>query len=450
VTLADLKLRPLDLLAIAQDETRPGVDTELERRILQAKPRPAGSGFRVDFAETGSTAQAPKLSFPQVMELCRALAVVLGAARPITAADLLTPLEATEVDEIAAHAAAKELMARARAAHDALLRAQDDLGDAEDTASRRTRLVEAARLVAGAFPPVPLAVAVDEDAQIESATAVALGELGRRVNLSFQIFAREPTDDDAADATAAFLNQKATDLLKAVFGASFVALPGAGALRDTAAEELRQSLAARELLLGNDPETLQDSAPTRFLQQVALVRDGTRNWRALTIYARALGRAADRLAVMQLPHTVDEAWAGRAVPPAPGRVSLLAFAPAEFPPLDPGQNLRGLLLDDWVEAIPRATEETAVAFHYDHPNAEAPQVVLVAVPAGAGPSWSFDELLATVNETFELTDVRSIDPESLNISPLLPAPVLAFGPGGHTVSTDLSPNKLGDRLFNLL
>jgi hypothetical protein len=449
VTLADLKLRPLDLLAIAQDETRPGVDTELERRILQAKPRPAGSGFRVDFADTGSTAQAPRLSFPQVMELARALAVVLGAARPITGADLMTPLEAAEVDESAAHAAAKQLMARARGAHDALLRAQDDLGDADDTASRRTRLVEAARLVAGTFPPVPLSDQTQEDTQIEDATSVALGELQRRVTLSLEVLAREPTNDHAPEATAVFLNQKATDLLKAVFGASFFALPAAGPLIDTAAEELRLSLAARDLLLGTDELTLQDSAPLRFLQQVALVREGMRNWRSLTIYARALGRTADRLAVMQLPHTVDEAWAGRAVPPAPGRVSLLAFTPGEFPALDPGQNLRGLMLDDWVEAIPRATEETAAAFHYDHPNAEAPQVVLVAVPAGTGATWSFDELAAAVNETFDLTDVRSIDPESLNISPLLPTPVLAFAPRRDTVSTDFAPNRFGDRLFNL-
>jgi hypothetical protein len=173
-----------------------------------------------------------------------------------------------------------------------------------------------------------------------------------------------------------------------------------------------------------------------------------RNWRTLNIYARAVGRKADRLELMQLPHTVDEAWAGRAVPPAPGRVSLLAFTPEEFPALNVTLNLRGIMLDDWVEAIPRASQETAVAFHYDHPNAEAAQAVLVAVPAGSGAAWNLADLLGAVKETFELTDVRSIDPESLSISPLLPAPVLAFAPSKETVSTNVSQSKMSDRLYN--
>jgi hypothetical protein len=453
VTLADLEIRPLDLLAIAQDETLPNAGTELERRIFAAKPLPAGTDFQIDFLETGSTENAPKLSFPQVMELARSMAVVLGAARPTRAADLMTPLELAGADEDAALITAQELKTRADAAWNALRAAEENLLVADDptdpdvTEKRRAGLVDAARFIAGAFPPGPLAKQEDEDRQIEDATKVVLAELRRRSNAAEEASDRPPADDDPT-ITSEILNKKATDMLKAVFGAHFFALPAMGVLIDTASEELELSLQDRDLLLGTDEETLQDSAPTRFLQQVAMVRDGMRNWRTLNIYARAVGRKADRLELMQLPHTVDEAWAGRAVPPAPGRVSLLAFTPEEFPALNVTLNLRGIMLDDWVEAIPRASQETAVAFHYDHPNAEAAQAVLVAVPAGSGAAWNLADLLGAVKETFELTDVRSIDPESLSISPLLPAPVLAFAPSKETVSTNVSQSKMSDRLYN--
>jgi hypothetical protein len=299
--------------------------------------------------------------------------------------------------------------------------------------------------VAGAFPPPALADADAEAAQMEVASRAAAAELERRLDLSNRVYERPPTSDTDPGVTAATLNQKAIDILKAVFGQSFFALPAIGLLGLANQSELQLSLQARATLLGTDEPSMPDSAPVRFLQQVALVREGARRWRGVTVYNRALGRAADRLAVMQLPHVPGEAWAGRAVPPGPGRISLLAFTPPEFPALSPALNLRGLLIDEWVEAIPRGTEETAVAFHYDYPNAEAPQAILVAVPARTDPTWHFDDLLAAVKETFELTDARSINPESLGLGSALPSPSLVFAPGRDSVSTDFSNNRVKDR-----
>jgi hypothetical protein len=450
VSLADLKIRPLDVLAIAQDETLPNVGTELERRILGV-PHAAGTGFHIDFKNTGID-PAPKLTFPQIMEVARSMAVVLGAARPATAGDLMTPLEQAETDDANAFVAAQELKARADAALGALQAADEALLGAADadpttpdfTTNLRDALIFAARFIAGAYPPPPLSEQASDAAQLAAAALLVKGELRRRVDQTEHL--QDPEDGTAPPDTAAALNGQATAMLKMTFGPSFFALPAMGALIDSAAQELDLSIKARPLLLGQDEDTLQDSAPRRFLQQVAMVRDGMRNWRYLTIYARATGGKADRLEVMQLPNVVDEAWAGRAVPSAPGRVSLLAFIPEESPALATENNLRGLLLDDWVEGIPSLDQETALAFHYDHPNAEAPQAVLVAVPARA--TWSLDDLLGAVTETFDLTDVRSIDPESLSVAPILPAPCLTFGPNLNPVSTDLSESKQSDRAYH--
>ena len=38
----------------------------------------------------------------------------------------------------------------------------------------------------------------------------------------------------------------------------------------------------------------------------------------------------------------------------------------------------GLLLDEWTELVPSARETTGIAFHFDRPNAVAPQAMLLA------------------------------------------------------------------------
>ncbi|HXU81840.1 MAG TPA: hypothetical protein VN914_10620, partial [Polyangia bacterium] len=443
VKLSDLALRPLDLLAIAQDETLPNADQELQRRILAA-PQPSGTvkerKIDYDVDEDGI------LTFPQVMELLRAAAAMLGGARPVFSADLVTPLEISTLGDDPELGGALGLKQRADDALVAMKLALTQLEGADDPAGQRTAMVNAARFIVGAFPPTALDDPEEEDVSMATARDTVLGELRSRRDQAALILKRPPELDSDSDGPT--LRKKATDLMKAVFGRSFFALPSAGVLPETASDELQRSLDARAALLGTGPgnqDPLADSAPVRFLQQVALVRDGSRRWRSMSIYSRTLGRTPEPLTVMQLPHVPGEAWAGRVVPPAPGRISLLAYPAGGFPTLGFNHDLRGILIDDWVEAIPRATEETGLAFHFDHPNAEAPQAVLVAVPAAAGPTWSFADLLGAVTETFDLTDVRSINPESLPISALVPSPSLAFAPQKDTVSTDFADNKVQDR-----
>ena len=40
----------------------------------------------------------------------------------------------------------------------------------------------------------------------------------------------------------------------------------------------------------------------------------------------------------------------------------------------------GLVLDEWTESVPAKQATTGVAFHFNRPNATAPQALLLAVP----------------------------------------------------------------------
>jgi hypothetical protein len=105
----------------------------------------------------------------------------------------------------------------------------------------------------------------------------------------------------------------------------------------------------------------------------------------------------------------------------------------------------GLLLDEWTEMIPAATETTGVGFHYDDPGAEAAQAVLLAVCPTNSATWENDALEAVLLESFDLAQIRAVHcdlPGDLaaaglpRLAQLLPAIYLAANLSRETVATD--------------
>jgi hypothetical protein len=84
----------------------------------------------------------------------------------------------------------------------------------------------------------------------------------------------------------------------------------------------------------------------------------------------------------------------------------------------------GLMFDEWNETIPFKEENTGIAFHYDQPNAKAPNALLLAVSPVQTGKWTFDNLLDTVSETFEMMKKRAVEPDHIDetaLAHLLPA-----------------------------
>ena len=73
----------------------------------------------------------------------------------------------------------------------------------------------------------------------------------------------------------------------------------------------------------------------------------------------------------------------------------------------------GLVLDEWTESVPADHATTGVAFHFDRPNATAPQALLLAVPPVAHGPWQWNALKGSVREAFELAKLRAVQPEAL-------------------------------------
>jgi hypothetical protein len=107
----------------------------------------------------------------------------------------------------------------------------------------------------------------------------------------------------------------------------------------------------------------------------------------------------------------------------------------------PAATQTGLLLDAWAETIPTREETTGIAVHYNQPNAQPPQVLLLAVAPVLTGTWTWDTLVGVMSDTLRRAKLRAVEPDQLQTSALghlLPAILtpVASRPDA-TVSADL-------------
>ena len=118
-----------------------------------------------------------------------------------------------------------------------------------------------------------------------------------------------------------------------------------------------------------------------WLHGVARVREKVRDLRAGRLLADVVRAPRARLWPVQLPSSL-RAVARRSSGPTRSlctatRLLYTAHYPSAF---DATAAQAGLLLDEWVEVVPGDTTTTGVVFHYDSPDTEPPQAMLLVVP----------------------------------------------------------------------
>ncbi len=227
------------------------------------------------------------------------------------------------------------------------------------------------------------------------------------------------TDDDRVEHQVA--------RLKALLGEGFAVLPPF-ALPTALGKELAASLSDAVALIGKEGAPLHG-----WISRMAEVRPRLGELASCLIASEMAGTGLSDLKVAQFPHQPGARWIGLPLAPeTPARVdlSLVLHAPA-LDAANPPKTFAGLMSDDWTEAIPASKETTALSFHYDAPAARPPQAMLLAVhpdPAAAG--WLPSQVLASVNEAIELTHIRAVRPQDLDMmGSLLP---LVYLPDNYT------------------
>ena len=444
VTLDELGLRPLDLLAIAEVVLQSNQGGMLDRRIVdialndpQRGPSSTPASIQVDYLSAGRT-------LPQTIEVLNAAHAVLKAARPLKASDLVPAAEVEQTDtdagqEGAASDAAVAFYDRSTQAQSDLQAAYDQL-DAAVTSETglRPALIHAALFVQLSAYPDPNQA--DESKLLDSAKAMRK-ELGARL-------AATPEElSPPEDASTTQVVENAKRRMEAVFGEAFVSLPE---FDPPAPAEIALSLGARSTLLTTIQNVVDDAAPDRHLQQMMRSRPRLGRYRKLNLYARTAGLGRPKVEVVQLPYTPGERWLGLPfdTPPEEGRTATLLLS--QEPTLDPIVPWKGLVIDNWNDIIPRKVEETGVALHYNSPQAQAPQAVLVVAPSRQAANWSFAEVLASLEQTMDLMKVRAIETEHVDLTQVFPPMVMGQNPNIlNTITTDLSGDALAQAVREL-
>ncbi|MGV9267630.1 hypothetical protein ACWDRR_23565 [Kitasatospora sp. NPDC003701] len=314
----------------------------------------------------------------------------------------------------------------------------------------------AAKLPLTAFDPTGLDLTPFQD------RVVVLGRdlLDRTRALRTEILRRLAAADQALAAYDAAVTgpdrvEAATDALKALLGEDALAVPEFTPDPQLAADWKKARDDSGKLVQHlTQPPFSRDFPVDDWAHGIARVREKPRLWEKAVLLSDALrgtgGLLGDllqsgepQLVPVQLPYRPNDHWLGMEF--SPGTVvteDKVLFTACYAPdPLLGSATQVGLLLDEWTEVIPAERETTGLAVHFDGPDSEPPQAMLLVVPPVRTGAWNTDDLVAAVTETFDLAKARAVEPEHLDgtaYAQLLPATVMSATRQPITISTDLA------------
>lgn len=106
----------------------------------------------------------------------------------------------------------------------------------------------------------------------------------------------------------------------------------------------------------------------------------------------------------------------------------------------------GVIIDEWTEVIPTTLETTGITFHYDQPDSEPPQTMLLVTPPHITGKWDWNNIIDAMNETLAMAKKRAVEPaqiEGTSYAQFLPSTMMAVTRYAITVATNLSINNYG-------
>jgi hypothetical protein len=397
-TLADTDLAPLDLVALSD---RPAaLDGWLIRATAQSAP-PGG---------TASVTARPDAA----LELAATLRRVLAAARTAIPTDLDPDAAQVETEppydpdaEARATAAARALDAAIAAGLAELAALADSIASAGGTgAAGGTTATAAAPGLADAL--------------------VALARFGIPESL--------PVDGEAITAASDRLT-RAVDVARRRAAAA-AAASGVGAVLSALLDDPFVVFGALPLSALPQRSAPDPAATIGWLDRIGRVRAGAGALSDLLLYDEGLGRGP-AFALAQLPHDPAEPTliADAAGLPDPRQLTLIHLPDGRPLPTQAA----AVLIDGWVEPVPKAQETAGLAFHVPRPASQPPQACLIAVPPDRDAPWSTASLEAVLLETLDAVRMRAVPAEALTGGvQLLPALQFAFNPAGETISTSFA------------
>lgn len=158
-----------------------------------------------------------------------------------------------------------------------------------------------------------------------------------------------------------------------------------------------------------------------WLGGVARVKAKVHEWEYISILNQAFkaGSTSD-LVPLQFPFVTNDRWLALKfrdeTDPADSfkiNSDKLLYTTHFATPFNKAQAQCGIIIDDWTEVMPRETETTGITFHYNQPNSEPPQTMLLVTPLQHLGNWQWNDLVDALDETLQLAKKRAVEPNKL-------------------------------------
>jgi hypothetical protein len=220
------------------------------------------------------------------------------------------------------------------------------------------------------------------------------------------------------------------------------------------ADEWHNAYAGREKLLEFQTQVLKEEFPVdKWLYGIARVKEKMRHLENAAMLIEATSGYTKEMALepAQFPYHQEDYWLALEYPQKKKdgtdfkiEEDKLLYTAHYAGGFIKSRRQRGLLVDEWTEVIPTENETTGLTFHYDRPNSEPPQALLLVTPAQHRGSWQWQDLVDAHHETLDMAKKRAIEPEhvdSTDYARFLPALISSVTMRPITAMLNLSLNN---------
>jgi len=443
--LSALGLQPLDLLYIAPQNLSDEA-TELEKRLVHhlrtAKNLTEDIPVSLIHTERSASWTTDVLSLFEVSPLLNQLRTLVTGSRALGANDLKPPADNPENQDDPVRFDLVELTSRLNT----LLSDVDDaliaLNGAADPASMRTALLQAAQFdLPDAIPDSAIETTPETDVALTERVASVIKELESRKTscISKQTASQDPALKPPQ--VVRLLIEAAQEIL----GRAFRVLPLFEAENSA---EVQLALDAHDTLVAGGPAL----AVEEWIDGLARVRPKLGAYKMMGTLTDAFENLPAPLRVAQLPYKENDRWL--AFPLVEGQDlsrEALSLVLQAAPGYRADRKQCGLMVDEFTEVLPGKEETTGLALHFNQPSSEPPQALMLVVPPVLRGHWQWEDLVAALNETLDMSQKRAVEPDLLGTTAyaqLLPAILTAVTRYPATISLDLADNKFIKRFLS--
>jgi hypothetical protein len=453
MSFAELGLQPLDLVFLIGKKIEASGFSELESRVRYRFARQQALDdttiVKIEFANAGGGGLVIR-SFAEILPLANAIRDLAGKARPLHAQDFAPASKlVAAAPENPGNIDVAELQSRVeevRADFDLLFASLGAAADKAETLPTetsiellRSRLVEIADAgFVHAFPLTAFGFAAEQG---EALVAQSRSLQTRYATLT-SVFDGNLVRVNAATARPPQQVAILREMTRSLLGDDFVLLPKftfSNVADVVAAHTDRDQLMAHVRSKGV-PLPVEE-----WLHGAALVRPNLHTFGIVSMLSQTFEAEFGTCSPIQLPFRAADSWLGVEFPAGTeivhDTIAIVQCLPQGF---SPAGTQCGLLIDEWTEALPKKEEVTGIAFNYDAPNSAPPSAILLAITPEETGSWRWENLVASVLDTFERAKLRAVEPDMIDhlsgIATLLPSTIAEFTTGQSTIGLDYARN----------